>query len=85
MSNILLLIFESDRQNDKIDIIKKNNLAHLVPSLERLKWYIEMVLVTFVLIFVSLSVYIIIYGQVCQNSCGIKGLPRRIAPVAGRR
>ena len=67
-------------QNDKIDIIKIYNLAHLVSSLDRLMWYIEMVIVAFVLIFVSLSVYIIIYSHVGQHSCGVKGLPRRIAP-----
>ena len=33
----------------------------------------------------NMFVYIIIYSHVYQNSCGVKRLCRRIAPLVGRR
>ena len=41
MSNILLLNFANEHNDNIIDIIMKNNLAHVVSALDRFKWYIE--------------------------------------------
>ena len=39
-------------RNNKIDIVKTYNLAHLVSALERFKWYIEIEIVRLIMIIV---------------------------------